>query len=300
MTVLMSGSSGLIGTMLTDRLRLRGVEVRRLVRRDARYADEYSWDPYEKAIDERAMKGVDAVINLNGANIGSKRWTAERKRVLRDSRVATTQFLAQQMTDTIDPPSVFMSQSAIGFYGDRGDEILDESSGRGPEDDFLASLTVDWEAAALPAAEAGIRVIHPRTGLVLAEDAPLLDRLAPIFRAGVGGPIGSGRQWWSWVDVNDVAGAMSFLLESDLSGPFNVVAPEPVRQREFAEVMADVMNRPSAVPVPGFGLKLALGGEKALAIGLSSTRVEPQRLLDAGYSFQETSLEVSLRRVLQK
>jgi uncharacterized protein (TIGR01777 family) len=299
MTVLISGSSGLIGTTLSDRLRQRGIEVRRLVRRDARYADEYRWDPYGGELDERALKGAHAVVNLNGANIGANRWTAERKRVLCESRVTTTRFLAEQMADTIDPPSVFLSQSAIGIYGDRGDELLDESSGYGPQHDFLASLTVDWEEAATPAAEAGIRVVHPRTGLVLAEDAPLLDRLTPIFRAGLGGPIGSGNQWWSWVDVVDVIGAMTFLLESDLAGSFNVVAPDPVRQKEFAEVMADVMNRPSAIPVPSFAMKLALGGEKAEAIGLSSTRAKPQRLLDAGYSFQETDLKTSLERILR-
>ncbi len=298
-TVLMSGSSGLIGTTLTDSLRRRGVEVRRLVRRDVRYADEYRWNPYESAIDERALKGVDAVVNLSGANIGAERWTADRKRILTESRLTTTRFLAEQMAEMIDPPSVYMSQSAIGIYGDRGDEILDESSSYGPDDDFLASLTADWEEAATPATEAGVRVIHPRTGLVVAEDAPLLDRLTPIFRAGVGGPIGRGSQWWSWVDLVDVVGAMSFLLESDLSGPFNVAAPEPVRQKEFAEVMAAVLNRPSAIPVPSVALKLALGGEKAQAIGLSSTRVKPQRLLDAGYSFQEASLEMSLRRILE-
>lgn len=298
-TVLMSGSSGLIGAALTDNLRRRGVEVRRLVRRDARYADEYRWDPYDNAMDERALKGVDAVVNLNGANIGAERWTADRKRVLTESRVTTTRFLAEQMAETIDPPSVYLSQSAIGIYGDRGDEILDESASYGPEDDFLASLTLDWEAAARPATEAGIRVIHPRTGLVLAQDALLLDRLTPIFRAGVGGPIGRGSQWWSWVDLVDVVGSMSFLLDSELSGPFNVAAPDPVRQKEFAEVMAAVLNRPSAIPVPSIALKLAIGGEKAQAIGLSSTRVKPQRLLDAGYSFQETSLEKSLRRVLE-
>ena len=299
MTVLMSGSSGLIGTSLTDSLRRRGVEVRRLVRRDARYADEYRWDPYESAIDERALKGVDAVVNLNGANIGAERWTADRKRILTESRVSTTRFLAEQMAEMIDPPSVYLSQSAIGIYGDQGDEILDESSIRGHQDDFLASLTQDWEQAAEPASEAGVRVIHPRTGLVLAREAPLLERLTPIFRAGVGGPIGRGNQWWSWVDLVDVVGAMSFLLDSELSGPFNVTAPDPVRQKEFAEAMATVLNRPSAIPVPSVALKLALGGEKAQAIGLSSTRAKPQRLLDAGYSFQETSLEKSLRRILE-
>lgn len=272
--------------------------MRRLVRRKARYADEFEWDPYSARIDDMAMKGVDVVVNLSGANIGAKRWTKDRKRVLYASRITTTRFLAETMAQLSDPPSAFVSQSAVGIYGDRGDETLTERSDLGPADDFLTSLTIDWEAAAKPARDAGVRVVHPRTGLVLAQDAPLLDRLVPIFRIGIGGPLGTGDQWWSWVDVSDVIGSMLHLIESDFTGPFNVTAPEPVRQSDFAETLASVMRRPSLVPVPSIALKLALGPEKAQEIGLSSTRAIPERLLDTGYEFTETNLQRSLRRAI--
>lgn len=296
--MLISGSSGLIGTSLTDALRQRGAEVRRLVRREVRYADEYEWDPYGERIDERAFKGVDVVVNLSGANLGEKRWTSERRQVLYDSRIETTRLLADLMTAANEPPSVFVSQSAIGIYGDRGEEVLTESSTDGPQDDFLASLTVDWEAAAGKAADAGIRVVHPRTGLVLAEGAPLLDRLTPIVRAGLGGPLGNGRQWWSWIDIADVTGGLMYLIESDYSGPFNLTAPEPVQQAEFARVLASILRRPSLVPAPSFAIKLVLGSEKAEALGLSSTRAIPQRLTESGYTFVETRLHCSLTRAL--
>jgi uncharacterized protein (TIGR01777 family) len=297
-TVLISGSSGLIGQSLTDELRRRGTEVRRLVRRSARYADEFEWDPYSARIDDMAMTGVDVVVNLSGANIGEKRWTKDRKQVLYDSRITTTRFLAETMAQMSDPPSTLVSQSAVGIYGDRGDDILTERSDLGPADDFLASLTLDWEAAAEPARGAGVRVVHPRTGLVLAQDAPLLDRLVPIFRIGIGGPLGTGDQWWSWVDVNDVIGSTLHMIESDFTGPFNVSAPEPARQSDFAETLASVLRRPSVVPIPSFALKMALGPEKAGEIGLTSTRALPERLLGTGYEFTETNLERSLRRAI--
>jgi uncharacterized protein (TIGR01777 family) len=266
------------------------------VRREARYADEFEWDPYSGRIDNMAMTGVDVVINLSGANIGEKRWTKKRKQVLYDSRITTTRYLAETMAQMSDPPSTLVSQSAVGIYGDRGDETLTERSGLGPSDDFLASLAIDWEAAAEPARDAGVRVVIPRTGLVLAPDAPLLDRLVPIFRIGIGGPLGTGNQWWSWVDVSDVIGSILHLIESDFTGPFNVSAPEPVRQSEFAETLASILRRPSVTPVPSFALKLAVGSEKAEGIGLSSTRALPERLLNTGYEFTETDFERSLRR----
>lgn len=297
-TVVMAGSSGLLGTALTDALRQQGAEVRRLVRREARYADEFEWDPYSGDIDETALKDVDIVINLAGANIGDERWTDERRQVLYDSRITTTSFLAEKTASLPVLPEVFVAQSAIGIYGDRGDEILTEESSEGPESDFLAALTQDWEAAAAPATEVGIRVVHPRTGLVLAPEAALLDRLEPLFKAGLGGPLGSGDQWWSWVDISDVTNALLFLIENDVSGPFNITAPSPVRQREFAKTMAALLNRPSLIPAPAFAMKLVLGSEKAEAIGLSSTRAVPERLTKAGFEFAVRSVEQSLRRSL--
>lgn len=295
-TILMAGSSGLLGTSLTDAFRQQGAEVRRLVRREAKYADEYEWDPYTGEIDDTSLKGVDVVVNLAGANIGEKRWTDRRKKLLYDSRIVTTRFLAEAIASQDDGPSVFVAQSAVGIYGDRGDEVLTEESTLGPRGDFLASLTIDWEEAATPASQAGIRVVQPRTGLVLAPEAALLDRLTPLFKAGLGGSLGGGDQWWSWIDIVDVVAGLIYLINNDISGPFNLTAPEPVRQREFADTMASILNRPSFVPAPGFAMKMALGSEKAEAIGLSSTRAIPDRLIKAGYEFTMASLEASLRR----
>ena len=295
--VVVSGASGLIGTALVDQLRQTGHEVRRLVRQDPRYADEFRWDPYGGTIDSAALDGSDAVVHLSGANIGSKRWTGSRKGVLYSSRIVTTDFLAETLAGRRRPPSVFVSQSAIGIYGDRGDELLDDYSRPGPSDDFLADLTIDWEKAARPAAKAGIRVVHPRTGLVISPEAPLIERLLPIFRAGLGGPLGDGSQWWSWISLRDTVDGIIHMMTSELDGPVNLVGPNPVRQGEFAELFARVLGRPYAIPVPTFGLKLALGAEKAESIGLSSTRVSPERLLAGGYEFADVDLESALGRM---
>jgi uncharacterized protein (TIGR01777 family) len=295
--VVVSGASGLIGTALVDRLRQTGHEVRRLVRRQPRYADEFYWNPLDGTIDHTVMELSDAVVHLSGANIGAKRWTDERKEVLRSSRIATTSLLAETMAQLRNPPGVFVSQSAIGIYGDRGDELLNDYSGPGPGDDFLAGLTVDWERAARRAARAGIRVVHPRTGLVLARDAALIQRLLPIFKAGLGGPLGDGSQWWSWVSLRDTVEGIIHLLKTDLSGPVNLVAPNPVRQAEFVETLASALGRRAFIPVPELGLKLVLGAEKAEAIGLSSARVVPERLLASGYEFSDTELGVTLGKM---
>jgi uncharacterized protein (TIGR01777 family) len=291
-----TGASGLIGTSLVDHLRSGGADVVRLVRREAKYSDESRWDPYEGTIDDGALEGADAVIHLSGAGIGDGRWTSNRKQVLYDSRIVTTRTIAEHISQMDNPPEVLVSQSAIGIYGSRGDEMLTEESSWGPDDDFLASLTADWEQAADPARQAGIRIVHPRTGLVLAREADLINRLLPIFKAGLGGPIGDGSQWWSWVTLRDVVGALAFMAESSVDGPVNLVAPEPVTQGEFADALADALGRPSVVPVPKFAMKLALGAEKARGIGLSSTRASSQKLQDAGYEF----LDVDVRRALEE
>jgi uncharacterized protein (TIGR01777 family) len=296
--ILLTGASGLIGGRLSASLQNDGHEVIRLVRRPTESPAEYRWDPSLGSIDERALKGLDVVINLSGAGIGDKRWTTARKAEIYDSRIGTTQFLAESLAVADERPAVFISQSAIGIYGDRGDELLTEESAVGPLDDFLAALTIDWEAAAAPASVAGIRVVHPRTGLVLARDAQLMRRLVPLFKAGLGGPIGDGRQWWSWITLNDVVGAITHLIDSDLAGPVNLVAPAPVRQREFATALAGQLRRPSKLPVPRFGVRLALGGEKAEAIGYSSTRVVPHRLDADGYQFADPELAPALRGLL--
>lgn len=297
--ILLTGASGLIGGRLASSLADAGHEVIRLVRRPTETSGEYRWDPSVGSVDERALKGLDVVINLSGAGIGDQRWTAARKAEIYKSRIGTTQFLAESLAVADERPAVFISQSAIGIYGDRGDEVLTEESSVGPLDDFLAALTIDWEAAAAPARVAGIRVVHPRTGLVLSRNAQLTRRLVPLFKAGLGGPIGDGSQWWSWITLNDVVGAMTHLIDSDLSGPVNFVAPNPVRQREFATALAGALRRPAKLPVPRIGVRLALGGEKAEAIGLSSTRVVPNRLDADGYRFADGDLTPALHGLLR-
>jgi uncharacterized protein (TIGR01777 family) len=295
----LTGASGLIGTRIATSLRAQGNEVVRLVRREAENPNEYQWDPLIGSIDKRALKGLDVVIHLSGAGIGDKRWTAARKAEIYDSRIGTTQFLAELLASAEERPEVFISQSAIGIYGDRGDEVLTEDSPLGTDQDFLSSLTVDWEAAADPARVAGIRVVHPRTGLVLARDAQLMQRLVPLFKAGLGGPIGNGRQWWSWITLDDVVNAVVHLIDSTLTGPVNLVAPRPVRQRDFASALAAELRRPAKVPVPRLGLRIALGSEKAGSIGFSSTRVIPQRLEADGFRFDHDDLRSALRDVVR-
>lgn len=296
--VILSGASGLIGTALVDKLRSNGFAVSRLVRRQPRYADEIRWDPYARTIASSALEGSTAVIHLSGANIGEKRWTEQRKQVLYSSRIETTSFLAETLAEMSSPPSVFVSQSAIGIYGDRGDDLLSDYSSPGPSNDFLANLTVDWEKAARPASHAGIRVVHPRTGLVVSPEAALIKRLLPIFKAGIGGPLGDGSQWWSWISLRDTVNGIVHMMNSELEGPVNLVAPNPVRQREFAEIFASALGRRSAVPVPRFGLNLVLGREKAEAIGFSSTRVSPERLLASGFEFSDRDLAVMIEAML--
>ena len=295
---LITGGSGLIGSSLSDALLERGASVRRLVRRQPSATGEYIWDPYASMIDDRAFEGVDVVINLSGAGVGDKRWTSERKAALYESRITTTRVLAERLAWMEKPPRLFISQSAIGIYGDRGDEILTEESSNGPEDDFLAALTVDWEKAAARAVEAGIRVVHPRTGLVLSRDAQLLQRLVPLFKSGLGGPIGDGSQWWSWVTLTDVIRATEHLIQSDIEGPVNLVAPSPVRQKEFATLLARAVRRPAILPVPKMAMRLALGGQKAEAIGFSSTRALPERLSDDGFEFADSDLQTALATML--
>jgi uncharacterized protein len=296
--VLLSGASGLIGGALAEHLQSQGADVRRLVRRAPRAEGEYLWDPYDGYIDEIALKGVDAVVHLSGAGIGARRWTDDRKRVLYQSRIVTTRFLAERLASLDDPPGVFVAQSAIGIYGDRGDEILTEESGPGPDDDFLVCVTKDWEEAAAPAAEAGIRVVHPRTGLVLSPEADLMRRLRPVFRAGLGGPLGSGEQWWSWITLEDTVRAFGHFMTSDLAGPVNLAASSPVRQQEFARALGAALSRPAAIPVPKLALKILLGGEQAESIAFSSTRVSVERLLGSGFQVRDDAIRPALVRML--
>jgi uncharacterized protein (TIGR01777 family) len=295
--LVVTGAGGLIGSALLPRLTRRGHRVSRLVRRSAG-AGEISWDPSRGALDPADLEGVDAVVHLAGENVGA-RWTAARKRRIRSSRVAGTKLLSAALARLRRRPAVLVSASAIGIYGDRGDETLTETSSLGNGDrDFLASVTQEWEAAADPARAAGIRVVHPRFGVVLSPDGGALARLLLPFRLGLGGRLGSGSQWMSWISIDDTIGAIEQALSNPgLTGPVNVTAPEPVTNREFTRTLGRVLSRPTLFPVPAAALRLALG-EMAESTVLASTRVLPTKLIEVGYHFTQPRLEEALRHVL--
>ena len=299
MKVLISGGSGLVVTALTQALRAEGHTVAHLVRPggDASPGD-VRWDPASSFVNLDAMTGTDAVVNLNGASIGGGRWSPPRKKLLRSSRIDSTRVLEDALSRMKQKPRVFVSASAVGYYGDRGDEILTESSSSGS--DFLSALARDWEAEAIRAQSLGIRTVITRFGIILSAKGGALPRMLTPFKLGAGGRLGSGKQWMSWVALEDVVGALRAAITSDqLSGPVNLVAPNPVRNSEFTQVLASVLHRPAIFPVPAFALRLALG-EMADALLLSSQRVEPERLSANRYAFQFENLEPALHAILAK
>lgn len=294
-TVALSGATGLLGTQIGAFLRSGGHTVRPLVRRAA-LAGEIAWDPSAGRVDFAGMEGVDAVVHLAGENIAGGRWTAERKRRIRDSRVRGSRVIAESVAGMHQRPEVLLTASAVGIYGDRGDELLDEEST--VEDGFLADLGREWEAATAPATEAGIRVVHLRFGIVLSPAGGALARMLPAFLLGAGGPIGSGRQWMSWISIDDAIDAIhEALFDPRLSGPVNATAPEPVQNREFAATLGRVLGRPSVVPAPAFALR-ALFGELADETLLASQRVLPERLQRLGFRFRHPTIESAFRHVL--
>jgi uncharacterized protein (TIGR01777 family) len=297
--VAVTGASGLIGSAVTRRLEGVGHRVSRLVRRPAG-PGEIFWDPAAGSLDPRGLEGVDAVIHLAGENVGA-RWTAARKARIRSSRVAGTRLLSETLAGLQRPPQVLISASAIGIYGDRGDEVLTEQSPQGNRDgDFLVSVTEEWERAADPARSEGIRVVHPRFGIVLSPAGGALKKLLLPFRLGLGGRLGSGSQWMSWVSIEDVVETLHHLLLNDgLDGPVNITAPEPLTNAEFSRVLARVLSRPAVFPVPAGVLRLVLG-EMADGTILSSARVLPSRLLQSGFSFARPDLDAALRHLLRK
>jgi len=296
MKILVSGSSGLIGSALVKRWS-KSADVIRLVRREPRPGgEEIRWDPQAGQIAADELECLDAVVHLAGDNIAAGRWTAAKKARIRNSRVEGTGLLAQTLATLARPPKVFVSASAVGFYGDRGEEELDEASPPGPG--FLAGVCRDWEAATEPASRAGIRVVNVRLGVVLARDGGALARLIPIFRLGLGGRLGSGRQYLSWITLGDVVEAILFLLANDsLRGPVNLVAPQPVTNRKFTEALGRALHRPTILPTPAFLLRLALG-EMADEMLLASARVLPRKLLQAGCPFRDPDFDGALRRLL--
>jgi hypothetical protein len=296
MRVAVTGASGLLGSALVPFLRGHGHDVLRLVRRPAKGADEVRWDPAAGTVDAAALGGIDAAVNLAGENLADGRWTEARKVRLRASRLGPTRVLAETLARLSRKPKVLVSVSAIGYYGDRGDAWLNEAEP--PGRDFLARLTADWEKAAEPAAAAGIRVAHPRLAMVLSPDGGALGKILPPFKAGVGGVLGPGTQYMSWVAIDDVLETFRQLLEADdLAGPLNVSAPEPVTNRTFTKTLGRVLGRPTLTWAPAFALRLAYG-EMAEATILSSMRVRPERLLASGYRFRFPALEEALRHVV--
>jgi len=303
-TILVAGSSGLIGTALVGSLRADGIEVRRLVRSSS-VDGGVVWDPVAGHLPAEAFDGVTVVVNLGGRSIGERRWSAAEKQRLFDSRIAPTRLLAETIARLPEPPAL-LTGSAIGIYGDRGDQIVDESAT--PGSGFLASLVVAWEAAAAPAAAAGGRVVMLRSGIVLATAGGALGRLlAPLgprwfspYRWGVAGVVGRGRQYWSWISLDDEVRAIRHLLGSSIAGPVNLVAPEAVTHRAFIKALGRALHRPTVVPIPEFVLRLLLGGELAAALVLDGQRVAPSRLVGDGFTWKDTDLEQALVSALAR
>jgi|SRR5580692_3853123 uncharacterized protein (TIGR01777 family) len=294
--ILVSGVSGPIGAALLPSLKTRGYEVARLVRGVAAGDGQILWDP-AKPIAHEAVSGFDAVIHLAGEGIVG-RWTAEKKLKIRDSRVVGTGNLAHALAQAKDKPQVFICSSAIGFYGNRGFEVLNEESA--PGQGFLPDVCRKWEEATQPAAEAGIRTVQMRTGVVLSPAGGALGKMLTPFKMGVGGKIGNGRQWMSWIDVQDMVGAIHHILKTDLlHGPVNLVAPKPVTNAEFTQTLASVLSRPAIFPVPAFVVKLVFG-EMGETVLLGGQRVEPAQLVASGYPFRFSELRGSLENMLRR
>jgi uncharacterized protein (TIGR01777 family) len=297
MKIVISGASGLIGTPLVAHLRNKGHEVVRLVRRAASNGEAF-WDPRAGVLDPAVLEGVDAVIHLSGAGIGDKRWTDAYKREVLESRTSSTALLARTIAGLARKPRVFLSGSAIGIYGDRADESLTESSTHGTG--FLADVCGQWEQAAAPARDVGVRTVFLRTGIVLSPRGGALKKLLAVFKVGLGGRFGSGKQWQSWISLDDEIAAIEFLLDSTVSGPVNLTAPNPVTNAEFTRVLAGVLRRPAILPIPSFGPKILLGSALADALLFTGQRVLPGVLNTNGFVFAHPTLESALRSLLDK
>jgi uncharacterized protein (TIGR01777 family) len=295
MRIAVTGSSGLIGSALVPHLRAAGHEVQRVVRRTAAAPDEITWDPAKGTIDLAALNGVDGVVHLAGAGVGDHRWSDDYKREILNSRVDSTNTIVRAMQQVEHRPSVLVSASAIGWYGDTGDRIVDETAPAGSG--FLADVVRAWEGASQVAVESGIRVVNPRTGLVVAKSGGAWARMFPLFRLGLGGKLGNGKQYWSWISLRDEVCALQFLLEQEhLSGPVNLTGPTPVTNAEVTSVMGQVLGRPTLLPAPAFALKAALGEFSTEVLG--STRVVPAVLEQAQFRFQDSTIESAIRTAL--
>jgi uncharacterized protein len=291
--VVLAGASGLIGSALGESLRADGHRVKALVRREPAGDDEDRWDPADGRLDPDFLADADAVVCLSGAPVDGRRWNEGYKKQILESRVDSVGTLARTLAEYGGPP-VLVCASAVGYYGDTGDQTVDESAP--PGESFLSSVCVQWEAAAQPARDAGVRVTHLRTGLPLTGGGGLLKRLRPIVQAGVAGRLGSGRQFMPWISFTDEIAAIRFLIQHELPGPVNLTGPVPVRNAEFMSTLGRVLHRPTVLPTPAFAIKIAAGevGGEALA----GQRAVPKRLTEAGFSFAHTNLESAMRAAL--
>jgi len=298
MKILVSGAHGLVGKALTKSLTTDGYELVSLVRRERVVGNpEIEWDPHQGTIDAAHLEGFDAVVHLAGENIASGRWSNEKKQKIRDSRVQGTTLLSETLSRLARPPATFISASAIGYYGDRGNETLTEKSG--PGSDFLSKVCVEWEQATRSAEAKGIRTVHARLGIILDPKGGALEKMLTPFRMGIGGRVGDGNQWMSWITLADVIGGFTYLLEkSQLQGAVNFVSPNPVTNAEFTKALGNVLSRPTLFPVPAFAARVAFG-EMADALLLSSAKVEPVALTDEGFQFQYPKLPQALGKILK-
>lgn len=299
-TVVVTGSTGLIGSSLVRSLRAEGFRVVRAVRGEVDNPEEQLyWNPSEGRIDAGRFEGVDAVVHLAGANVAGERWTDNYKQKILNSRAQGTSLLSETLANLQNKPRVLVSASAIGYYGDRGDERLNEESPPGAESEFLPTVCVNWEAACQAARDAGIRVINPRIGVVLSPDGGALSRMLTPFKMGAGGVVGSGKQYVSWISIDDVVAGLVYLVKNEeLSGPVNLTSPNPVTNRELTKTLGEVLSRPTVVPMPAFAARAAFG-QLADELLLASSRVIPERLAATDFHYQYPELEPALRHLLQ-
>lgn len=298
MKIMIAGASGLIGTELVPFLKSKGHTVQKLVRKNPPFAqDETYWNPSLKQLDSKDLEGVDAVINLAGENIADGRWSEAKKNKILESRVSSARLISQTLASMDNPPKILVNASATGFYGDRGDEELNETSASGTNS-FIAKVCRDWESATLPAAQKGIRVVLLRIGVVLSAKGGALAKMITPFKIGLGGVIGSGNQYISWIAIDDLIEAIEYVLtHNDVSGPVNTVAPNSVSNKEFTKTLGEVLNRPTLLPLPAFAARLAFG-EMADELLLASSKVIPRTLKTSGFNFNFPSLESALKHIL--